>query len=375
MSNQRRGIGSIRKERSGRYQVRFTDPYGTRRGAGTFATKALAEQELQRVSRAIEAGTWVPGSAATISGIPSTQLTLANLGEQWRSLKVNRRGLALSPNTLSEYERLITSTLSPFTHKPLRSITASQVQAWFAAERKRAPNQASKAYKHLSQLCEYAIKQGYLQLNPCQIEGAGSYLPATIPDVPTLQQVRLMLEDASYPWKAFFTLGAWGGFRKGELLELRRKDVEEVDLDGDVFYNVKVRRGVIWDGAQAIVREPKTPGSVRDVLVPALVSEALREHLTRIPLGADQLIFPNQKNPSKHQGEYEVRSAWKRAQEVSGYKGTLHSLRAFAATQYGLLGATTVELMDRLGHRNVRTAMRYQRTTGREVALLKELGA
>lgn len=374
MSGKRRGLGSVRKERSGRYQVRYTDPYGTRRAGGTFATKALAEQELGRISRAIEAGTWVPGSSVTPSGVPSNQLTLKLLGEQWRDSRVSKRGLALSPNTLKEYERLISSTLSAFAEKPVRSITAAQVESWFSAEHKRAPNQASKAYKHLSQLCDYAIKKGYLQLSPCKIEGASNYQPATVPEVPNPQEVRSMIEDASYPWKAFLSMAAWGGFRKGELLELRRKDIEKVDIDGQDFYTVKVRRGVIWDGANAIVREPKTPGSIRDVMLPALVSEDLASHLKSIPLGAEQLLFPNQRDSSKHQGEYELRGAWKRAQEVSGYRGRFHSLRAFAATQYGLLGATAVELMDRLGHRNVKTAMRYQRTTGREVTLLRELG-
>jgi integrase len=182
-----------------------------------------------------------------------------------------------------------------------------------------------------------------------------------------------MLDSAKYPWKAFLSLASWGGFRKGELLELRRKDVEKVEVDGEVWWNVSVRRAVIWDGAEAIVREPKTPGSIRTVTLPGFVTEALEPHLKALPLGAEQLIFPNQINPNKHQGEFELRRAWKHAQEASGYSGRFHSLRAFAATQYGLLGATAVELMDRLGHRNVKTAMRYQRTTGREVALLRGL--
>ena len=370
----RRGLGSIRKVNSGRYQVRYTDPYGSRRTGGTFSTKALAEQELARVSRAIESGSWIPGAEATSAGVPASALTLRLLGEQWRESRVSKRGLALSPNTLKEYERLVGSTLATFADKPVRGITAAQVEKWFSAEHKRAPNQASKAYKHLSQLCQYAIKKGYLQLSPCRIEGAGNYQPATVPDVPNLEQVRAMITEAQFPWKAFLSLAAWGGFRKGELLELRRKDIVKAEIDGQTLFTLKVRRAVIWDGKEAIVREPKTPGSIRDVMLPAVASQELQTHLKELPLGSDQLIFPNQRNSAKHQGEFELRAAWKQAQEVSGYSGRFHSLRAFAATQYGLLGATAVELMDRLGHRNVRTAMRYQRTTGREAALMRELG-
>jgi integrase len=367
----RRGIGSVRKLNSGRYQVRYTDPFGERRTGGTFGTKALAEQELSRISRAVESGTWTPQAQSTGSSSSANKVTLRDVGEQFRSSRVNRRGQSLSESTLGEYERYLTSTLSPFIDKPIRGITAAQVESWWEAEHKRAPNQASKAYKHLNQLCVYAIKKGYLQLNPCQVEGASNYVPAVQTDVPTPKQVSIMTETAEFPWKAFFSMAAWGGFRKGELLELRRKDLERVEVEGEVWWLVSVSRGVIWKGAEPIVREPKTPGSIRTVTLPKFVTEALDEHLRGIPLGSEQLLFPNQKNPSKHQGEFEHRNAWNRAKEAAGYKGRLHSLRAFAATQYGLLGATAVELMDRLGHRDIKTAMRYQRTTGREVALLR----
>lgn len=370
MGSTRRAIGSTRKLNSGRYQVRFTDPYGERRTGGTYATKALAESELGRIIRAIEGGTWTPQGIKS-EGVPSTKVTLRDVGDKWRSIRVSKRGMSLSPRTLSEYERLVSSTLSELADRPIRTITSSQVERWWAEQHKRAPNQASKAYKHLNQLCEYAIKQGILQLNPCQVEGAANYKPATMPEVPTIEQVRIMTDVAEYPWKAFYTMAAWGGFRKGELLELRRKDLEEVEIDGATWWAVRIRRGVIWQKAQAIVKEPKTAAGIREVLLPEFTSEAINAHLKAIPLGPEQLLFPNLLNPSKHQGEFEMRDTWRRVQEASGFKGRFHSLRGFAATQYGLMGATAVELMARFGHRNIETAMRYQRTTGRDVALIR----
>jgi len=370
----RRGIANIRHLPSGRYQLRYTDPYGERRTGGTFATKVEADKEVARITRAIESGTWSPGATVTPEGVPTNKLTLGDLGQIWRDGRVSSRGLSLSPNTLKEYERLISSTLAPFADRPVKSITSTQVEAWFKTEHRRAPNQASKAYKHLNQLCTYAIRQGYLTLNPCRIEGASNYAPASVPDVPTLAQVRVMLETSTYPWHAFFTLAAWGGFRKGELLELRRKDLDAVESEGVNLWSVSVRRAVIWDGATAIVREPKTPGSIRTVLLPKSASEALDSHLAALGDGEEQLLFPNQRNPLKHQGEYELRGAWHRAQNESGFTGRFHSLRAFAATQFGLQGATAIELMERLGHRNIKTAMRYQRSTGRESQLLQGMG-
>lgn len=372
MGQVRRAIGSTRKLASGRYQVRYTDPFGTRRTGGTFATKVLAEQELGRVVRAIEGGTWTP-NGGVIEGVSSNKVTLRDISDKWRGTRVSKRGMPLSPTTLDEYARLVDSTMREFADRPLRGITAAQVETWWTGEHRRAPNQASKAYKHLNQLCEYAIRQGVIQLNPCQIDGASNYQPAALPDVPSYAQVQIMLNEAEFPWTAFYALAAWGGFRKGELLELRRKDIEIASYDGEQLWTVAVRRTVIYQGTKVTVKEPKTVGSIRDVVLPPLVTETLQAHLKGMPLGAEQLVFPHLKDPSRHQGEFEMRHTWRHLQEVSGFKGRFHSLRAFASTQYGLLGATTVELMDRLGHRDVKTAMRYQRTTGRDVALLKTL--
>jgi hypothetical protein len=55
----KRGLGSIRKLPSGRYQVRYTDPNGVRRTARTtFKAKSQAEFELTKIRGAVESGTW-----------------------------------------------------------------------------------------------------------------------------------------------------------------------------------------------------------------------------------------------------------------------------------------------------------------------------
>ena len=46
----------------------------------------------------------------------------------------------------------------------------------------------------------------------------------------------------------------------------------------------------------------------------------------------------------------------------------------FAATEFAKLNPTSQELMDRFGHRDIKTAMRYQRSTGRDAELLRKLG-
>ena len=220
----RRGLGSIRKLPSGKYQVRFTDPFGIRRTARTtFQTKALAEFELTRIRGAIESGTWHIDNTPQAGDLNPQTLTLKDLAAHWRSQQVSSKGLPLSPNTLNEYQRLIERVLVGFADKPIRQITRQHIEQWRAPELKRAPNQAVKAYKHLKTLMTWAHKRNWIAINPCDIERGSAYTPSE-PPAPTKQQVQIMVENTEGSTQAILALAAFGGLRKGDILELRRKD-------------------------------------------------------------------------------------------------------------------------------------------------------
>ena len=171
----KRGIGSIRKLPSGRYQLRYTDPYGLRKtGPTTYRTRAQADHALLDIRNSIENGTYEARQAVEAGDVDPRTLTLEELGAYWRGVRLNRRGQSLRPSTLHEYERLIQNVLTPLKDKPVRTITAGQVERWWKPEHNKAPNQASKAYKHLNTLMKYAQKRNWVTINPCDIEGAGS---------------------------------------------------------------------------------------------------------------------------------------------------------------------------------------------------------
>ena len=82
----KRGLGSIRKLPSGKYQVRFTDPNGDRRTARTtFATKSAAEFELTRIRGAIESGTWLVDETPQAGDLDPRTITLRELARHWRA--------------------------------------------------------------------------------------------------------------------------------------------------------------------------------------------------------------------------------------------------------------------------------------------------
>jgi len=369
----KRGLGSIRKLPSGRYQVRYTDPNGIRRTARTtFNVKSQAEFELTRIRGAVESGTWHVDETPQAGDLDPKTLTLSHLAKHWREQQVNSKGQPLSPNTLTEYERLIDKTLGKLAGKPIRSITRQQIETWRAPEIKRAPNQTSKAYKHLKTIMTWAHKRSWIASNPCDIERASAYTPSE-PEAPNTNQVRIMLESSPDHFRAIIALGAYGGLRKGEILELRRKDISVVRDGAETWIRVNVSRGVIWDQGKAIVRRPKTEAGIRSLLLPLGVSELINAHLKQMSIDPEALLFPRSKHLNEHMGEYQINPYWHKVRALAGYTGRFHSLRTYAATEYAKLNPTNQELMDRFGHRDIKTAMRYQRTTGRDAELLRKL--
>jgi integrase len=157
------------------------------------------------------------------------------------------------------------------------------VETWWGPERRRAPRQANAAYKHLNTLLLWAVKRKLIPANPCDIDGATSYTPDDVPDVPTAKQVEIMLDVAPDDFRAVLALAAYGGLRKGEIFELRRKDLKTVKTDGETWVHIAITRGVIWQGKTAIVRPPKSPGSIRDIDLPQRANAIVRKHLASIP--------------------------------------------------------------------------------------------
>jgi integrase len=183
-----------------------------------------------------------------------------------------------------------------------------------------------------------------------------------------------MLESATDQFKIILALAAFGGLRKGEILELRRKDLEITEDNGELWVRVSVARGVVWDGNQAIVRKPKSDAGVRSLLLPLAISDLIIGHLRTIAIDPNALLFARRTGSNEHWGKYDMNPLWRNIRAQAGYTGRFHSLRTYAATEFAKLNPTNQELMDRFGHRDIKTAMRYQRSTRRDAELLRKLG-
>ena len=82
-------------------------------------------------------------------------------------------------------------------------------------------------------------------------------------------------------------LAAWCALRFGELVELRRDDI---DLQDNV---VKVRRGAVRVKGGWVVGDPKSDAGVRDVAIPPHLIPAIENHLSKyVGTEGDSLLFP-----------------------------------------------------------------------------------
>jgi integrase len=78
----------------------------------------------------------------------------------------------------------------------------------------------------------------------------------------SLDELAALVEAMPERLRLAVHLGAWLSLRYGEIVELRRSDI---DLKNGV---VHVRRGVTWVGGKPVVGPPKSAAGVRDVAVP-----------------------------------------------------------------------------------------------------------
>jgi len=97
------------------------------------------------------------------------------------------------------------------------------------------------------------------------------------------------------------------------------------------------------------------------VTLPAVAVAVLAGQLDRhAGVGADGLVFPAPDGGYQRRSNFR-RRIWLPATEAAGVPGLrFHDLRHTAATLAAATGATTRELMERIGHSSPAAALRYQ---------------
>lgn len=353
-----RRFGNTRQRDSGRWQARYLGPDGRMRTAPkTFASKRDAEKWLTVTESEMLRGDWVDPLLGKV--------TIREYGDRWiAERKLGRR-------TTELYEGLIRLHIAPFLgDEELGSVSTETVRRWRAwmLDEGRSHSTAAKAYRLLRAIMHTAADDGRVKRNPCRIKGADQE-PSPERPVATVPQVFALADQMPPPFRALVLAAAFTGLRWGELIALRRCDV---DLDATV---VRVPRALAQlTSGEMYAGSTKSAAGVRTVALPELIVPDLRAHLDEyVDGGAESLVFTGEKGAMLKRGNWRRSVKWTRAVHKAGLPDGFHfhDLRHTGNHLAAMSGASTRELMHRMGHGSMRAALIYQHATSerdREIA-------
>lgn len=345
MAGRRRQFGSIRQLPSGRWQARYRNGSGRLVPAPrTFSTKGDASRWLAATEVDQARGVWADPSAGTVS--------LETYAWEWLRSKTG-----ISPRTREIYEHQLRVHVLPVLGEyGLAQLSPDVIRRWYAGlTEARSRSVAAKAYVRLRQILGQAVDDDRIPKNPCRLNGAGTEHHA---------EQRFLTVEELYPlaaavpprYRALILTAGLGGLRQGELFALRRDDI---DLS---TATVTVRRKRLRLASGDVIEgPPKSAAGVRTVALPEPVVAVLHRHLAdHVGSKGDAYVFTTPDGRPLERSNFRNR-VWLPALERAGLEGLrFHDLRHTAGTLAAQTGATTKELMARLGHASPRASLIYQ---------------
>lgn len=353
----RRSFGRIRKLPSGRYQAAYQGPDLRLHSAeSTFAAKVDAEAWLTDRRREIDRELWSPpATAEQKKSKKRAEIKFAEYAQTWLDNRLVK-GRPLKPRTKAHYRKLLDQHINPtFGTKPVRDISREAVDRWYAKAAVDTPTVRAHSYSLLRTILETArTRDKLLDVNPCAIAGAGTADRRIKPKPLTITQLHTLVTSMPEHLQAMVLLGCWTALRFGELVELRRRDI---DLDDRV---VMVRRAAVRVDKGWVVGDPKSDAGRRDVAIPPNVIPAVNDHLAKfVDTQQNALLFPAKSG--EHMQPSTLYRHFYKARAAAGRPDLRwHDLRHSGAVLAAQSGATLAELMQRLGHSTPQAAMRYQ---------------
>jgi integrase len=321
-----------------------------------FASDVAAESWLAVEARKIDVGTW---GAVERSGA----MTLRAYADKW----IEHR--QLRPRTKALYESMLERLILPtLGDAPIVTLTPAKIREWHSGLGSTHPTRNAHAYALLHAICATAVQDEVLDANPCRIPSAMQTKRRREVDIITPAEVDKLAKKMPPQLRASVLMAAWLGLRWGETSELRRSD-----LSPDCAV-VKVHRAVTYRNGKFYPGEPKTAAGIRDVAVPPHIRPAIKAHLkNHVGRGADSLLFPDDDGTHLRPDRY--RTHWEKARAAIGKpRLRVHDLRHVGAVLAAQSGATTAELMHRLGHTTPQMALRYQHVAeGRDAEIAERL--
>ena len=264
----RRAFGSIRKARSGRFEVRYTGPDGGKYTAGrSFVRKTDASAFLAHVEAEISEGTWTSPKEsrererAQELAAERAAMTFAAWSERWLA---SLERLGRTPQTIQTHTYRMRHLVPTFGAKPLGAISVDDVDTWYQSVwQAKGPGVVRPLYMTLSTCMNAAVKSGLIEASPCKVPEGQKHRPVRERErqVATPEEVRAAADAMPARLRIAVLLAAWCQTRLGELTGLQRRDL---DLDS-MPATLRIERQVQYLAGEGPVELPRRapPASVR----------------------------------------------------------------------------------------------------------------
>lgn len=361
----RRDFGNIRKRPNGRWQARYQDDTG-RVHSDVFATRGDAARFLASVRADMDRGAWFD----PLAGVERFD----TYAERW----VTRRrikGRPLGPRTQELYRWLLSKhTVPTLGRLELRHLTVPVIRDWHASlTGPGGPGEitAAKCYRLVRAICNTAVAEELIPRNPCAIPGAGQEASPERPVI-TVPEVYALADAVGPRWRAAVLLASFCGLRFGELAALTRDRLDLLHATVTVAASASELAG-----GRRHVGPPKSEAGRRLIAIPVAIVDDLTSHVAAYSEpGPNGLVFVGENGGRLRNANF-GRSVWRPAVRSVGLAGLhFHDLRHTGNTLAAATGASTKELMARMGHSSMDAALRYQHATrDRDAAIAAALSA
>lgn len=318
------------------WQARWRDPDGRQRGR-TFPTRRAAAEFLATRMLALN------GRSHMSQGLQ--RLTVQAVYDMYaRDVMAQLR-----PSSRQNYSVAARNFLGTFGRWPVTRVTHASVQSWVSdLSRVKGPETVRMAYSVLSLTLGHAVKIGVLPENPCR----GVRRPPPAPPRMTILTVRelMALADSRPRGRgAILTMGLMG-LRWSEMAGLRWG---AVDLD---TRRLVVRERVTVVGGRIDCGRPKTPASIRHLVIPETLVAELKPPTPYDPLA---LVFPSPRGLPDRVDNWRRRIRWGAAVEAIGHPTlTPHDLRRTFGSLARAAGADLKYIQRAMGHASITTTAR-----------------
>jgi integrase len=334
--------------------VDYSDQAG--RHIRTFELKREADDHWASVKVDIKAGVHT-----------SSKLTVAKAGAQWLADAEDR----LEPATVESYKQHLNQHIIPFIGSvKLSQLTVPAVRAFMDRLRaeKRSPAMIKRVIGDLGSILADAQERGTVAQNVVRslshrrkgkkrAEQRQKHKPKVGVDIPTPDEIKTIIAHLDGRWRPLLLTAIFTGLRASELRGLRWEDVD-------------LKKAVVHVTQRAdkfnTIGKPKSASGHRDVPMPPLLANTLREWKLKCPKSELGLVFPTGAGEIEYHSNIVTRGLGP-AQIAAGvvtkggkakYTG-LHALRHFYASwcinrvEDGGLGLPIKMVQHRLGHASI----------------------